>query len=462
MYLNKGVNMDFGELSFSDAPMIKTNPPGPASQEYLNYQSITEGSAVSYPKGMPMALLRGKGATVEDVDGNLYIDFFGGAGVLNVGHSNPDVLEAIQDQLKNLTHTLDIPCPSRKSLVDNLLNLLPKELNHIFFGAPTGSDAVESAIKLAKYNTKKYPIIAFEGSYHGMTAGALSLSSGSPFKEDFLPLIPEVHFVPYAYCYRCPFNRESHKCDLECVKYLEHIIEDPHSGVAKPAAIIVESIQGEGGSIVPPGSFIPEIRKICDKYGILMIDDEIQAGLCRTGKMFAFEHTQTIPDIVTMSKALGGIGLPISCIAFKKKLNTFPPGKHIGTFRGNALTFAAGSAAINFMVKNNLAEHVDRLGKVMLNRLKTIEKESKTIGEVRGKGLMLGVEFVNDLSSKTPAPSLASKVRNLCHQRGLLIEIGGHYFNVARFLPPLVITETLVQKGLDIFESAVKELEKGI
>ena len=454
--------MDFGELSFSDAPMIKTKPPGPASQEYLNYQSLHEGSSVSYPKGMPMALLRGKGATVEDVDGNVYIDFFGGAGVLNIGHSNPDVLKAVQDQLKNLTHTLDIPCPSRKSLVEYLLTLLPPELNRIFFGAPTGSDAVESAIKLAKYNTKKYPVIAFEGSYHGMTAGALSLCSGSPFKEDFLPLIAEVHFAPYAYCYRCSFNKEPQKCDLECAKYLDHIIEDPHSGVGKPAAIIVESIQGEGGSIVPPGRFIPEIRKICDKYEILMIDDEIQAGFCRTGKMFAYEHTQTIPDIVTMSKALGGIGLPVSCIAYKEKLNTLPPGKHIGTFRGNALAFAAGSAAINFMVKNELEAHVDQLGNVMLSLLKTLEKESKIIGEVRGKGLMLGVEFVEDLSTKAPAPSLAAKVRNLCHQRGLLIEIGGHYFNVARFLPPLVLTEALAKKGLDIFESAVKEVEKGI
>ena len=452
--------LDFRQLSFNDAPKIKIQPPGPESLKYLNFQSRHEGSAVSYPKGMPMALRRAKGATVEDVDGNLFIDFFGGAGVLNVGHSNPEVLEAVHEQLENLTHTLDIPCPSRKSLVESLLPVLPDELSRIFFVAPTGSDAVESAIKLAKFNTKRYPIIAFEGSYHGMTAGALSLCSGSSFKEDFLPLLPEVHFIPYAYCYRCSFKREHGKCDLECAEYLDHVLEDPHSGVGKPAAIIIEAVQGEGGSIVPPDQYIPRLRKICDKYEVLMIIDEIQAGFCRTGKMFAFEHTGTVPDIATMSKALGGVGFPISCITYKEKLNTFPPGKHIGTFRGNVVAYAAGSAAINFMVKNNLANHALDMGNKILSMLTDLKKESGIIGDARGKGLMLGVEFVRDQSTKEPSHELASEVRKLCHQRGLLIEIGGHYFNVARFLPPLIITEELVKKGFEIFADSVKDVEK--
>jgi len=247
-----------------------------------------------------------------------------------------------------------------------------------------------------------------------------------------------------------------------CAKYLNHILEDSHSGVGKPAAIIVESIQGAGGSIVPPKQFIPKIRKICDKHEVLMIDDEVQAGFCRTGKMFAFEHTDTVPDIITMSKALGGVGFPISCIAYKEKLDTFPPGKHIGTFRGNVLAYAAGSAAINFMVKNKLADHALKLGKVMLSMLKGIEKDSKIIGEARGKGLMLGVELVKDLTTKEPAPELAAKVRTLCHQRGLLIEIGGHYFNVARFLPPLILTNELARKGVEIFAGSVKEVEKSL
>lgn len=454
--------MNFEELSFADAPQIKKTPPGPASQEYLKYQSSHEGSAVSYPRGMPMAIRRAKGATVEDVDGNLYIDFFGGAGVMNVGHANPHATQAAKSQLDDLTHALDIPNPSRKNLVEILFNILPKGLNRVFFGAPTGSDAVEGAVKLAKYNTKRYPLIAFEGAYHGMTAGALSLCSGSPFKGDFLPLIPEVHFVPYAYCYRCAFDKEPETCDMFCAQYLDHVLEDSHSGVGKPAAIIVESIQGEGGSIVPPDGWVPKIREICDRYDVLMIDDEIQAGLCRTGKMFACDHTNTVPDIMTMSKALGGVGFPISCIAYKETLNTLPPGKHIGTFRGNVIAYAAGAAAVDFMLKNKLADHALHLGESMLSSLKEIEKDSKVVGEARGKGLMLGVEFVEDRATKKPAPKLAAKARTLCHQRGLLIEIGGHYFNVARFLPPLVLTEELARKGVEIFADAVREIEKSL
>jgi len=452
--------MDFKALSFNDAPKIVIQPPGPASQKYLKYQSVHEGSAVSYPKGMPMAIRRAKGATVEDVDGNVYIDFFGGAGVMNVGHANPDVLQAARNQMEDLTHALDIPNPSRKSLVESLFTILPKGLNRVFFGAPTGSDAVESAMKLAKYNTKRIPMISFEGAYHGMTAGALSLCSGSPFKEDFIPLIPEVHFVPYAYCYRCAFDKEPQTCDMFCAKYLDHVIEDSHSGVDKPAAIIVESIQGEGGSVVPPEAWIPRIRQVCDKYGVLMIDDEIQAGFCRTGKMFACDHTKTVPDIMTMSKALGGVGFPISCIAYREELDTFPPGKHIGTFRGNVIAYAAGSAAIDFMIQTKLGDHALDLGETILDMLKAVEKDSKIVGEVRGKGLMLGVEFVKDKDTKEAAPDLAAEVRTYCHQHGLLIEIGGHYFNVARFLPPLVLTEEQARKGVEIFADAVKEVEK--
>ena len=452
--------MDFKDLSFDDAPMIKAPPPGPASRELLEYQSAHESSAVSYPRGLPLALRRAKGATVEDVDGNIYIDFFGGAGVMNVGHSNPDVLEAAHEQLDEVTHALDFPSPARKSMVELLSSLLPDKLEKIFFGGPTGSDAVEAAVKLAKYNTKRCGMIAFEGAYHGMTSGALSLCSGAPFKGDYLPLLPEVHFVPYAYCYRCPFNRQPESCELECGMFLEHVVEDSHSGVSRPAAILVESIQGEGGSIVPDERFIPKIREICDKYDILMIDDEIQAGFCRTGRMFACEHTGTIPDIMTMSKALGGVGLPISAVAYRENLDTWPPGAHIGTFRGNLIAFAGGAAGIRFMLVNHLADHALRLGDSMLSQLKQIEADSAIVGKARGKGLMLGVELVKDKATKEPAPELAAKLRSLCHKRGVLIEIGGHYFNVARFLPPLVLTEELAAKGIEVVADSLNDLEK--
>ncbi|MDH4220265.1 MAG: aspartate aminotransferase family protein [Candidatus Aminicenantes bacterium] len=452
--------MDFTKLSFTEAPLIKTTPPGPKSKEFLDFQSSYESSAVTYPKELPMAIRRAKGATVEDVDGNVYIDFFGGAGVMNVGHSNPQVIDAALRQISELTHSLDVPNPARKSLVESLLALLPSSLNKLFFGGPTGSDAVEAAVKLARYNKKRHPMIAFEGSYHGMTSGALSLSSGLGFKEDFLPLISEVHFVPYAYCYRCAFGKKSDSCDQDCAKYLEHVLEDPHSGVGKPSAVIVEAVQGEGGTIVPPDDFITKIREICSKYEVLLIVDEIQAGFCRTGKMFAFEHADIVPDMVTMSKALGGVGFPISCVAFKEELDTWPPGKHIGTFRGNVVAYAAGHAALKFMVENRLADHASKVGDTLLTHLKEIEKDSEIVGEARGKGLMLGIEFVHDKVSKDPAPEFAQKVRTLCHRRGLLIEVGGHYNNVARFLPPLILTEDLAIKGMEIFAEVVRAVEK--
>lgn len=454
--------MDFRSLSFPEAPVIKTQPPGSRSKDYLDFQSAHEGSAVSYPRGMPMALSRARGATIEDVDGNVYIDFFGGAGVMNVGHSNPKVLEEVSEQLTRLTHSLDFPSEPRKALVETLLSLFPDPLNRVVFGGPTGSDAVEAAMKLAKLNTRRQPMMAFEGAYHGMSAGALSLSSGLTFKEDFLPLLPEVHFVPYAYCYRCAFGKNSKTCDLECVKYVEHVVEDPHSGVGKPAAIIVEAIQGEGGSIVPPVKFITGIRAICDKYKILMIADEIQAGLCRTGKMFAFEHSGVVPDIITLSKGLGGLGFPLSCIAYKEELDTWPAGKHIGTFRGNLIAYTAGRAALRFMIENNLAGHSLKLGEKMLSRLKEIEKDSSVVGEARGMGLMLGIEMVKDKESKEPAPDLARKVRTECHQHGLLVEVGGHYANVVRFLPPLVLTEELAKKGMEIFADSITAVEKAL
>ncbi len=451
--------MDFSVLSFLDAPLIKVSPPGPESQKFLDFQNSQEGSAVSYSRGLPMALLRGRGATLEDVDGNRYIDFFGGAAVMNVGHANPEVVEAAAAQLGELSHALDIPTPARRSLVEKLRRLLPAELNRIFFGGPTGSDAVEAAVKLAKFNTGRIPLIAFEGSYHGMSSGALALTSGLGYKEDFLPLIPEVHFIPYAYCYRCVFNREPDSCNLECAGYLEHILEDPHSGVGKPAAVIIEAIQGEGGSIVPPPAYLPEIRRICQKYEVLLILDEIQAGFCRTGKLFSFEHTGVVPDIITMSKALGGIGLPISGLAYREVLDTWPPGKHIGTFRGNVAAYAAGAAALDFMTDNHLAEYACNLGETMLDWLLDIKKASRIVGDVRGMGLMLGVELVKDKATKDPAPEMAQQVRTLCHRHGLLIEIGGHYDNVVRFLPPLVLTQELAMKGIEIFEDAIRRAE---
>jgi len=391
----------------------------------------------------------------------VYIDFFGGSGVLNVGHCNPEVLEAVKEQEKLLIHALDFPTRPRIELMKKLLEIAPGELRNnakAFFGGPTGSDAVEAAAKLAKYSTGRHGFLAFEGAYHGMTAGALSLSSGKKFKENFVPLLPEIHFAPYAYCYRCAFGNEFPDCGLQCARYVEHLLDDPHSGIVDPAAIMIEAIQGEGGSIVPPDDYLRELRRICNDYSVLLIIDEIQAGLGRTGRMFACEHSNTTPDIMTISKAIGGIGYPLC----RRDLDKWTSGAHIGTFRGQCVAMAAGLAALNFMERNDLPSHAAKLGSHMLERLQVLMDESRYIGDVRGKGLMVGIEFVKDKKTKKPADAVAREVRKQCYMRGLIVELGGHYSNVVRFLPPLVLTEELADKGLHVFNEAVKDTERNL
>ncbi len=455
------VRRDLSTFSFTDAPKIVAGPPGPKSRRLLDKQIKWEGGAVSYPRGAPVAFEEGRGATIKDVDGNIFIDFFGGAGVLNVGHCNPYVVEAVKRQVEKLTHSLDFPTFPRSELVEELIAVAPGSLRNackVLFGGPTGSDAVEASVKLAKINTGRFALIAFEGSYHGMTGVALSLTADKKFKEKYLPLVPEVHFVPYAYCYRCAFGLEHPECGLRCAAYLEYILENPNSGVVDPAAVIVEPIQGEGGSIVPPPDFIREIRRITEEHSIILITDEIQAGLGRTGRMWSCEHSGTTPDIMTISKGIGG-GLPLSAIMYKSELDVWKPGAHIGTFRGHVTAMAAGAAALRFMREYDLPRHAAELGEYMLKRLKEAEEERRYIGDARGLGLMIGVEFVKDKETKEPWPELAREVRLESFKRGVLVELGGHYGNVIRFLPPLVLTEELADRGLDAFLEAVKAVE---
>jgi diaminobutyrate-2-oxoglutarate transaminase len=451
----------FAELSLKDAPNIKVSPPGPKSKEILGFQEKYESSAVSYSKGMPMALARGRGATLEDVDGNVYIDMFGGAGVMALGHGHPEVLKAAHAQIDEVTHSLDIPTPTRQRMIDVLRSLLPGELSRVFFGGPTGSDAVEQALKLAKYNTGRNDVIAFEGAYHGMTGSSLALTTDSGHRDGLGQLVPGAKFLPFPYVYRNPFGCPDDRVDLQAAENLERVLGDSHSGYSKPAAVILETVQGEGGTIIPSPRFLKEVRRICDEHGIIMICDEIQAGLGRTGKMFAFEHAGIVPDIVTMSKALGGIGFPISAIAYKEELNTWPVGKTIGTFRGNMVAFAAGATALEWMVEHKVVEHSAALGEKCLGKLKELEAESSIVGESRGIGLMMAIELVKDKKSKEPAGDYAKKVRKFAHQRGVMIEVGGHHGNVARLLPPLIITEELAMKGIDIIAGVIKDIEAG-
>ncbi len=447
-------------MHFAPAPSVSGPVPGPRSAAMLAEQAELESGARSYPRSVPIAIAEGRGATMRDVDGNTYLDFFGGAGVLNVGHSNDAALAAAADQQRRLVHALDFPTEAKLALMRRLRAIMPGDLRdraRFHFGGPTGSDAVEAALKLARAHTGRETVIAFQGSYHGMTSGALSVTSDTSCGG---PLSAPVHFMPYPYAYRSPVGPGTpEQCAAACAHLLASSLSDPHSGIPLPAAVIVEPIQGEGGTIVPPDGFLAELRRITREHGVLLIVDEIQTGFARTGTMFACERDGITPDILLLSKAIGGIGYPLSCIAYDPALDAaWRPGGHIGTFRGHQVAMAAGSAAIDFMRETDLAAHSARLGELALELLGDAAPSLSSIGEVRGRGLMIGIELVRDRETRQPWPELAAALRRACCERGLIIEVGGHFSNVARFLPPLVITEPLLRTGIEIFAETLSEL----
>lgn len=450
----------FKALHFEPAPLVSGRVPGSNSQRMLAEQAAVESRARSYPRAVPLALEEGRGATVRDADGNTYLDFFGGAGTLNVGHGNPEVASAVSEQQEKLVHALDFPTRARLALMHALKEILPGALRRtarIHFGGPTGSDAVEAALKLVRSHTGRRPVVAFQGSYHGMTEGALAVTSDTTCGG---PTDTPVHFMPYPYCYRCPLGLRPATCELACARLLESSLEDPHSGVPEPAGVIIEAIQGEGGTVVPPAGYLREVRRITRARNVPLIVDEIQTGFARTGAMFACDHEQVTPDVLVLSKALGGIGYPLSAIAYDASLDTWEPGAHIGTFRGHQVALAAGAAGIEFTTRNDLAAHAAKMGELAMETLRESTAELEAVGDVRGRGLMIGVELVRDRHTREPWPELAEEVRGACFQKGLIIEKGGHYGNVARFLPPLVITRELLLRGLEIFAEALRETEQ--
>jgi diaminobutyrate-2-oxoglutarate transaminase len=453
---------NFEELHFAPAPALSGEVPGPLSREMLAEQEELESSARSYPRSVPVAIEEGRGATMRDVDGNTFIDFFGGAGVLNVGHSHPAVLAAAADQEQRLVHALDFPTRAKLRLMRKLRTLLPGALrtsSKFHFGGPTGSDAIESALKLTRAHTGRDAVIAFQGSYHGMTTGALSVTSDVNFGG---PMSSPVHFMPYPYCYRCPLGLKPETCEMACANLLDSSLGDPHSGIPKPAAVLIEPIQGEGGTIVPPDGYLTKVRRITHKYDIPLICDEIQTGFGRTGTFFACEHDDVTPDVMTLSKALGGVGYPISAIAYAKELDSWKQGAHIGTFRGHQVAMAAGYAAIEFMQEVDLVAHAAALGDLTLGLLRSEQDALASVGDVRGRGLMIGIELVKDRDTKEPWPEMAGEVRTECFRRGVIIEVGGHFGNVARFLPPLVITRELLLAGVEIFVESVRAAERAL
>lgn len=360
-------------------------------------------------------------------------------------------------------HTLDITSEIKEEFVNEIFSHLPEEFAKrakIQFCGPTGGDAIEAAIKLVKTATGNRSILSFHGAYHGATHATMSLSGNLSPKERVQGLIPDVHFMPYPYEYRCPFGiggKDSHRISSS---YIERVLNDPESGILPPAGMIFEAVQGEGGSIPASIEWMKEMRRITKEKGIPLIIDEVQSGIGRTGKMFAFEHAGIVPDVIVLSKAIGG-SLPLSVVIYDQDLDQWNPGAHIGTFRGNQMAMAAGTATLKFIKETNLLDHVERLGDRMQAHLKDIQKQVPALGDVRGRGLMIGVEVVNpnekqDVDGSYPAnPELASLIQKNCFDKGLIVETGGRFGSVIRFLPPLIMTEEQLEKVIAIFKEAV-------
>ena len=368
--------------------------------EYLDRQEAIESNARTYPRRLPLALRSGRGIRVRDVEGREYIDCLAGAGALALGHNHPVVVEAIQNALSQDVpfQTLDLATPLKDRFICELFDSLPAQFQGQFkiqFCGPSGADAVEAALKLVKTATGRRGLLAFHGAYHGMTHGALSVSGESVPKAAISGLSAEVQFLPFPLDYRCPFGVGGRAGADLGLRYIQSMLDDPNSGILLPAGMILEVVQGEGGVNAVPDEWLREIRRLTERRGVPLIIDEVQTGLGRTGRLYAFEQAGVTPDVLVLSKAIGG-GLPLSVVLYRRDLDEWRPGAHAGTFRGNQLAFAAGAATIRHVREQGLDANAAEMGRVLRTEFEAIARDEPCIGDVRGRGLMIGVEIVDE------------------------------------------------------------------
>ncbi len=402
---------------------------------------------------------KAKGVYVWDIEGNRYLDFAAAVAVANVGHTNPDVVKAIQQQLKKGLHAgfPDFYNELPVKFVETLLKFVPKHLNRAFL-SNSGTESVEAAIKLARWHTKKSALVAFSPSFHGRTMGSLSLTDAMPIQKERQGPFLDVRHAPYPYCYRCPFGKQHEHDSKECVNdYIYELEKTIRACKGNAAAIFLEPIAGEPGYIVPPKEFVKGVREVADKYNALLCTDEVQSGCYRTGKFLAIENFGVKADIVSLSKAIGG-GVPLGATLASQKIMSWPPGAHANTFGGNLLACAGGIATLNYMKKRKLGENAKKIGMHMKKRLIEMKDKYKIIGDVRGIGLMMGVEFVKD--EKTKKPGVAERKKILCKssEKGLLLLPAGK--SAIRLSPPLILTKAEADLGLDILEDSIKVVNR--
>jgi 4-aminobutyrate aminotransferase len=453
--MSKGIS-PADAISQGKLPRLLTPLPGPSAKRVveLDHRYISP----SYTRSYPLVARRGLGALVEDVDGNIFLDFTAGIAVVATGHCHPEVVAAVQKQSAELIHMscTDFYYPGMAELAQKLAAIAPGgEPKKVYFGN-SGTEAVEAAIKLARYHTGREKIIAFYGAFHGRTMGSLSLTASRAVQRTgFGSLLSGVFHVPYANPYRCPYGHQPQNCCTDCAKFIERElfkrVVDPH----EVAAIIVEPIQGEGGYVPGPPEFLRELQRICRQQGIMFITDEVQSGMGRTGKWWAGDHGGIEPDILCVAKGIAS-GLPLSATIAPASIMDWKPGAHASTFGGNPVSIAAALATLR-LVQNQYMENARRMGEYIFGRLAGWKDKFRIVGDVRGKGLMIGIEIVQDRETKEPSPKLRDAIEDLAFSKGLLV-LGAGANNI-RLAPPLVIDEEQADFAINTLEACIRQAE---
>ena len=443
-----------------DYPHILTAPPGPKARALIERDKGV--ASTSYIKEYPLVVARGEGAMVEDVDGNRFLDFMAGIAVTSTGHAHPQVVAAIKEAASKFLHICgtDFYYESMTALCERLARLAPGPSKKRVFLTNSGTEAVEGAIKLARNATRRTALIAFDGAFHGRTYGSMSLtSSRSTQRGGFEPMLPGVYHVPYANRYRCQHcggRNPQPACTLDCVRSIETELFARRLDPRDVAAIFVEPVQGEGGYVVPPPGFLGALRELCDRHGILLVFDEVQSGIGRTGRMFACEHEDegVEPDVLLTAKGLGS-GMPIGAIIAKESVMKWDRGAHGSTFGGNPVCCAAALATLD-LVEGELTANARVMGKRLLEAMQHLAERHTVIGDVRGLGLMVGVEFVKDRKSREPAREIVEELVQRAFKRGLLILGAGR--SSLRLAPPLIIDEYDVDTAVRLIDEILEEL----
>jgi len=441
----------------TDTINIRTPLPGPRAKAVIDRDDRVVSP--SYTRCYPLVMERGYGAMVEDVDGNTFLDCAAGIAVNSTGHSHPDVVKAITDQAQKFLHMsgTDFYYEPQVRLAEELASISPTEGGARSFFGNSGAEAIEACLKLARYATGRQNIIAFLGGFHGRTMGALALTASKAIqRRGFGPLMPGVYHAPYADCYRCPLGLTSDNCAAECLDYLEDQLFVHLVSPDEVAAIVLEPIQGEGGYVVAPDQFVQRLREITKANGIMLVDDEVQSGMGRTGKMFAIEFTGVKPDMVAMAKGIAS-GMPLGVATATAAIMAWPPGAHASTFGGNPVSCAAAIATIK-LLKEQLMANAATVGAHLMTGLKALMDKHPLIGDVRGRGLMIGVELVRDRKTKERATTERDAVIEAAFRRGLLLLGAGK--NAVRFSPPLVLTTAQADTAIGIFSDALAQVEK--